>query len=155
VAIGLASMALAPLGAHALNLAALTAAFVTGPEGGRDPQQRWKAGVAMGVWYLLVAAFAGAAATLFLAMPSALIAALAGLGLLGILAASLGAALTAEPREPAVIALVVAASGVTMLGVGSAFWGLVAGLVVTGALRAGRRSAPEAPTTAAAQRAST
>ena len=56
---------------------------------------------------------------------------LAGLGLLGVLAASLGTALAAEPREPALVALLVAASGTTMLGVGSAFWGLVAGIVVS------------------------
>jgi benzoate membrane transport protein len=128
--LGVASVVLAPLGCHAINLAAITAAFAAGPEGGEDPADRWKAGVAAGCFYLVVALFAGAAATLFLAMPSALIAALAGLGLLGVLGASLGTALAAEPREPALIALVVAASGTTMLGVGSAFWGLVAGLVV-------------------------
>jgi benzoate membrane transport protein len=132
VAVGLGTVLLAPLGSHALNLAALTAAFAAGPEGGQDPRERWKAGVAAGGWYLLVALFAGAAATLFLALPGALIAALAGLGLLGVLAASLGTALAAEPREPALIALLVAASGTTMLGVGSAFWGLVAGLAVAG-----------------------
>ena len=130
VAVGLASVVLAPLGSHALNLAALTAAFAAGPEGHPDPGERWRAGVAAGGWYLVVALFAGAAATLFLAMPAALIAALAGLGLLGVLAASLGTALQAEPREPALLALLVAASGTTMLGVGSAFWGLVAGLAV-------------------------
>ena len=138
VAVGLASVVLAPFGSHAINLAALTAAFAAGPDGGRDPEQRWKAGVAAGGWYLLVALFAGAAATLFLAMPSELIAALAGLGLLGILTVSLSTALQAAPREPAVIALVVAASGTTMLGVGSAFWGLVAGIVVSVVLTAGR-----------------
>jgi benzoate membrane transport protein len=131
VAVGLGTVVLAPLGCHALNLAALTAAFAAGPEGGRDPARRWKAGVAAGGWYLVVAAFAGAAATLLLALPGELIAALAGLGPLGVLASSLGSALTAEPREPAVIALLVAASGTTMLGVGSAFWGLVAGLAVS------------------------
>jgi benzoate membrane transport protein len=143
VGVGLGTVLLAPFGVHALNLAALTAAFAAGPDGGRDPAERWKAGVAAGGWYLVVAVFAGTAATLFLAMPSALIAALAGLGLLGILSASLSTALAAEPREPALIALLVAASGTTMLGVGSAFWGLVAGLVVGAVLSAGRRPALE------------
>lgn len=138
VAVGLATVALAPLGAHALNLAALTAAFAAGPEGGHDPKNRWKAGVATGGWYLVIAVFAGAAATLFLALPTELIAALAGLGLLGILIASLSTALAAEPKEPPVIALVVAASGVTMLGVGSAFWGLVAGVLAAALLTAHR-----------------
>ena len=130
VAVGLATVVLAPLGCHAINLAAITAAFAAGPDGGEDPAERWKAGVAAGGFYLVVALLAGAAATLFLAMPGALIAALAGLGLLGVLAASLGAALAAEPREPALIALLVTASGTTMLGVGSALWGLAAGLAV-------------------------
>lgn len=142
VAAGVASIVLAPLGCHAINLAALTAAFAAGPDGGPDPGERWKAGVAVGGWYLLIALFAGAAATLFLAMPKELIAALAGLGLLGVLSASLGTALAAEPREPALIALLVAASGTTMLGVGSAFWGLVAGLVVLAMGRASPRARP-------------
>jgi benzoate membrane transport protein len=139
VAVGLASVVLAPLGCHAVNLAALTAAFAAGPEAGPDPRARWRAGVAVGGWYLVVAAFAGAAATLFLALPAAFIAALAGLGLLGVLIASLTAALAAEPREPAVLALLVAASGVTLLGIGAAFWGLVIGLV---AAAVARRPAP-------------
>lgn len=144
VAVGLATVVLAPLGCHALNLAAITAAFAAGPEGGEDPAERWKAGVAAGFFYILIALFAGAAATLFLAMPASLIAALAGLGILGVLGASLGAALGAEPREPALIALLVAASGTTMLGVGSAFWGLVAGMLVF-ALTAARRPSRHPP----------
>jgi benzoate membrane transport protein len=135
VAVGLASVVLAPLGCHAVNLAALTAAFAAGPEGGPDPATRWHAGVAVGFWYLVVAAFAGAAATLFIALPTAFIAALAGLGLLGVLVASLTAALAPEPREPAVLALLVAASGVTLLGIGAAFWGLVIGLVAAAVAR--------------------
>jgi benzoate membrane transport protein len=145
VAVGGASVVLAPLGCHALNLAALTAAFAAGPEGGRDPEERWRAGVAAGGWYLVVAVFAGAAATLFLALPSELIAALAGLGLLGVLIASLTTALQADRREPPVIALVVAASGTTMLGVGSAFWGLVAGVIAAGVFSAARRPSPGPP----------
>jgi len=134
VAVGTASVLLAPLGCHALNLAALTAAFAAGPEAGTDPARRWRAGVAAGGGYLLIALFAGAAATLFIAMPAALIAALAGLGLLGVLGVSLSSALAAEPREPALLALLVAASGVTLLGVGAAFWGLVAGVAAAAVL---------------------
>jgi benzoate membrane transport protein len=147
VGVGLATAVLAPLGCHALNLAALTAAFAAGPEAHPDPGERWRAGVAAGGWYLIVALFAGAAATLFLAMPAELIAGLAGLGLLGVLAASLGTALQSEPREPALIALLVTVSGTTMLGVGSAFWGLVTGLVVAALIRARPASlqAPPAP----------
>jgi benzoate membrane transport protein len=142
VTTGAASALLAPFGCHALNLAAITAAIAAGPDAGSDPAQRWRAGVAAGGWYLLVALFAGAAAALFVALPAAFVAALAGLGLLGVLAASLTAALEAEPREPALLALLVAASGVTLLDVGAAFWGLVAGLVATVALRRPASPAP-------------
>jgi benzoate membrane transport protein len=135
VAVGTASAVLAPLGSHALNLAALSAAFVAGPEGGADRAKRWHAAVAAGVAYLLIAAFAGAAATLFAALPGPFVAALAGLGLLGVLATSLHAALGEEPREPALLALLVAASGVTLLGVGAAFWGLVVGIAAAAFLR--------------------
>ncbi|CAA9509761.1 MAG: Benzoate transport protein [uncultured Solirubrobacteraceae bacterium] len=140
VAVGTASAVLAPLGSHALNLAALSAAFVAGPEGGPEPSGRWRAAVAAGVAYLLIAAFAGSAAALFAALPGAFVAALAGLVLLGVLATSLHAALEPAPREPALLALLVAASGVTLLGVGAAFWGLVTGLAAAaflGRLRAG------------------
>jgi benzoate membrane transport protein len=144
VAVGLASVVLAPLGCHALNLAALSAAFSAGPEGGADPATRWRAGVAAGGWYLVIALFAGAAAALLLALPAAFVVALAGIGLLGVLAASLAAAVAAEPREPALLALLVAASGVTLLGVGAPFWALVVGLA-TAALLSRRPAAPAVP----------
>lgn len=139
VSVGAASALLAPLGSHALNLAALSAAFVAGPEGGPQREERWRAAVAAGLAYLLVALFAGAAAALFTALPGPFVAALAGLGLLGVLATSLAAALDGSPREPGLLALLVAASGVTFLGVGSAFWGLVVGMVAAAALGMLRR----------------
>ncbi len=147
VTVGAASALHAPLGTHANNLAALSAAFVAGPEGGPDRDERWRAAVAAGIAYLLVAAFAGGAAALFAALPREFVAALAGLGLLGIIATSLSAALEAQPREPALLALLVAASGVTLLGVGAAFWGLVVGIAAAAAL--GSLSPRPAPADAA------
>jgi predicted benzoate:H+ symporter BenE len=129
VSVGTASAVLAPLGSHALNLAALSAAFVAGPEGGADRDERWRAAVAAGLAYLLVAVFAGGAAALFAAMPAEFVAALAGLGLLGIIGTSLPPRSTPRRASPRCWRCSWRASGVTLLGVGAAFWGLVVGVV--------------------------
>lgn len=125
---GLASAAAAPAGGHAVNLAAITAALAAGPDAHPDPERRWIASVTAGVGLALLGLGAGAATALVALSPPVLIEAVAGLALLGALATALTSAL-AEPaaREAAVVTFVVTASGVTLLGVGGAFWGLVAG----------------------------
>ncbi|PSL51954.1 benzoate membrane transport protein [Saccharothrix carnea] len=125
---GIASTLLAPFGSHAINLAAITAAICTGPEAHPDPRRRYPAAVACGVFYLVVGTFGATLLSVFLTLPGPLIAAVAGVALLG----SLGAAITdttalASHREGALIAFLVTASGVTLFGVGSAFWGLLFG----------------------------
>lgn len=125
---GLASIVLAPFGCHALNLAALTAALCTGPEAHPDRDRRWVAGVACGLFYVLVGLFGATLALAFGALPDALISTLGGLALLGALTGSLTTAMTeARTREGAAVTFVVTASGVSFLGVGAAFWGLVFG----------------------------
>jgi benzoate membrane transport protein len=133
MATGLASLAIAPLGAHTINLAAITAAICTGPDAHPDPARRWLTGLAyLGVYGGLAAAGASLVA-LFAAFPSPLVKTIAGLGLLGSLTAALGSALAEERhRMAAVVTFVVTASGIAVLGVGSAFWGLLAGLTVLG-----------------------
>lgn len=127
---GLASLLAAPFGAHLVNMAAISAAICTGPDTHPDPTQRWKAGVWYGiVWCLIALAVSPILAVLF-AMPKALIVAVAGLGLAGSLAAALGGAMADEKlRFAAVITFAVGASGLSILGVGAAFWALVAGLI--------------------------
>ncbi len=131
---GLASLLLAPFGAHGVNLAAITAAICTGPEAHEDPARRWIAGLACGGFYLLIGTFGAALAGLFAALPKEMIAALAGLALFGAMANGLAGAMADEgQREPALITFVVSASGVTLFGLGAAFWGLVLGLLAHGA----------------------
>ena len=130
---GLASLVTAPVGAHTVNLAAITAAICTGPDAHPDPSKRWLTGIAYGAIYAGVAASGASIVALFAAFPVVLIKAVAGLGLIGSLTGALGQALHAEKtRFAAVLTFAVTASGITLLGVGAAFWGLVAGLIVLG-----------------------
>ena len=127
---GLASLLLAPFGAHGINLAAITAAICTGEEAHPLPEKRWVAGVACGVFYLLLGSFAGAITYAFAQLPVALVSTVAGLALLGAIQNGLIGAL-AEPseREAALVTFVVTASNVSLLGLGSACWGLALGLL--------------------------
>ncbi len=129
-ATGLGSLLMAPFGSHAFNIAAITAAICTGPEAHEDPSRRWIAGVAAGVFYILVGVFGVTLAAVFLALPATFITTLAGLALLGTLGGSLATAVAdARTREAALIAFLAAAANITVFGIGGAFWGLVIGLL--------------------------
>ncbi|PZU86331.1 MAG: benzoate transporter [Chelatococcus sp.] len=128
---GLTSFLTAPFGAHMVNMAAISASICTGPDTHPDPARRWKAGIVYGFAWLGVAALAGLLLALVLAMPKALIVTVAGLGLVGSLTGALGQAMSSGgDRFAAVVAFAVAASSLTLFGVGSAFWSLAAGLAV-------------------------
>ncbi|MDR0254212.1 MAG: benzoate/H(+) symporter BenE family transporter [Stenotrophomonas maltophilia] len=127
---GLGSLLMAPFGAHAFNLAAITAAIATGPEAHEDPSKRWIAGVAAGLCYILVGVFGVTLAAVFMALPATFITTLAGLALLGTIGGSLATALTdTRTREAALITFLAAAANIQLLGIGGAFWGLVIGLL--------------------------
>lgn len=133
---GVATLLLAPFGAFALNLAAITAAICMGPEAHADPARRYMAAVWAGIFYLLVGLFGATVAGLFAAFPQALVLAIAGIALIGTLGNSLATALQeADEREAALVTFLVTASGLSLLGVGAAFWGLVAGVIVRVVLR--------------------
>lgn len=135
VTTGLASILLAPCGAHGINLAAITAAICTGPETHSKPERRYIAGMSCALFYLLIGAFGATIASLFSSLPSALIASLAGLALLGSLATGLGNAMAdGNKREPALLAFLVTASGISFFGIGAAFWGLGLGVLANGLL---------------------
>lgn len=144
---GVGTVAAAPFGGHAVNLAAITAALAAGPDAGPDRDRRWIAPVAAAATYLVFAGAAGAVTALVVAAPDGVMQSAAGLALLGTLAASLRESLDDEHERPAAVTcLVVAASGVTVLGVGAAFWALVAGLVVRATVvRRDSTSSAEAP----------
>lgn len=128
---GLTSLLTAPMGAHMVNMAAISASICTGPDTHPDPAQRWKAGILYGLVWLGIAACAGLLLALIVAMPKALIVAVAGLGLVGSLTGALGQAMARDShRFAAVVTFAVAASNLSLFGIGSAFWSLIAGLAV-------------------------
>ncbi|MCP3781460.1 benzoate/H(+) symporter BenE family transporter [Paenibacillus polymyxa] len=127
---GLGSLITAPFGSHAFNVAAITAAICTGKDAHEDSSKRYIAGIACGVFYIIVGIFGVTLAALFLILPASFIATLAGLALIGTIGGSLANALTdPKGRETALITFLATAANVTLLGVGGAFWGLIAGLV--------------------------
>jgi len=127
---GLATLVLAPFGAFALNLSAITAAICMGREAHEDPARRYTAAVCCGAIYIVIGIFGAAITGLLTAFPKELVVAIAGLALLGTIGNGLAAAVKDEShREAALITFLVTLSGVVIAGVGSAFWGVVAGAI--------------------------
>jgi benzoate membrane transport protein len=121
-------MLTAPFAAPTINYAAITAALCAGPDAGPDPARRYVAAVFSGVGYILLTLAAAVAAALVLRASPALIEAAAGLALIGAFGAAMqGAIVEEESRLPALLTFFIAASGLTILGIGGAFWGLIAG----------------------------
>jgi benzoate membrane transport protein len=128
---GLFSVLTAPFGASTTNLAAISAAICTGPDVHPDPAKRWKTGPFYALAYLIFALFGASLVAIFAVLPQSLIALVAGLALLGPLTNALSIALQKEnERMAATVTFAVTASGLVLFGIGSAFWGLVAGLAV-------------------------
>jgi len=128
---GSATLLLAPFGGYALNMAAISAAVCMGPDAHPNPKRRYTAGVAAGVFYITMGIFGATVTGIFNALPSALVLALAGIALLGTLSGGLaGAFEKSEQRDAAIVTFLLTGSGITLLGIGGAFWGLVAGLAV-------------------------
>lgn len=117
-------------GGISVVLAAITAAICTGKDSHPDPSKRYVAGIANGVFYLIGGTFAGTIVLLFSAVPPALVACLAGLALIGAILSNIKL-LTESPKhiEPAIITFLATASGMSLGGMGSAFWGIVFGLI--------------------------
>jgi len=127
---GLTNLVFAPFGGFTINLAAITAGICLGKEADPDPTQRYKSAIFAGICYLLVGLFGATIVALFTALPTEFILALAGLALLNTINASLKTALEDDKqREAALITLLVTASGITLFGIGAAFWGLIAGII--------------------------
>jgi benzoate membrane transport protein len=128
-ATGAASLAAAPFGGHAVNLASISAALAANPDAHPDPDRRWIAAATAGAALIVLGLCAGLATALVAASPAILVEAVAGLALLGALAGALAAAL-ADPdrRDAAVVTFAVSASGITAASISASFWGLVAGL---------------------------
>jgi benzoate membrane transport protein len=133
---GAATLVLAPFGAYALNLAAITAAICMGPEAHADKSKRYTASVAAGMFYIALGIFGAAVAGLLAAFPKELVLAVAGFALLGTIGGGLATAMKEDgAREAALVTFLVTLSGLTLWGVGSAFWGVVAGVIVLVAMK--------------------
>jgi benzoate membrane transport protein len=125
---GVTTFLLAPFGAFALNLSAITAAICMGKEAHPDPDKRYVASAVCGIIYIFIGLFASIVTALLTAFPKELIAAIAGLALLSTIANGLAMALQEEKhRDAAIITFLVTLSGITLAGIGAAFWGVVAG----------------------------
>ena len=133
---GVTGLLLAPFGGFQFNLAAITAAICMSPEAHPDAERRYLAAVWAGIFYLATGILGATVAGLFAALPRELVAAIAGIALFGTIGNSLAAALhDAAERDAALVTFLVTASGLALFGIGSAFWGLLAGLAVRHIIR--------------------
>ena len=133
----------APAGGHAVNLAAISAALTAAPAAEPNPRRRWIAAAAVSPVYLVIGISSAAVAALVTIAPTGLVETVAGLALLDTLAGALAASLRDEKsRTAAILTFVVAAAGISVAGIGSAFWALIAGLGVYAVLK----SSPDSTT---------
>ena len=129
-ATGLASLVLSPFGSHGINLAAISAAICTGPHAHEDPKKRYTAAVWCGIFYGIAGIFGATLAALFASLPKELVLSIAALALFGSIMNGLSIAMgEAREREAALVTFMVTASGMTLFSIGSAFWGIVAGVL--------------------------
>lgn len=138
---GLLALLFSPFGVYSICIAAITAAICQSPDAHPDAAKRWLAAAAAGMFYLLAGIFGSSITGMMAALPASGIQMLAGLALLGTISGSLYQALNHEnERDAAVVTFLVTASGLMLWGVGSAFWGLIAGGICYTVLRLARRA---------------
>ena len=127
---GLTGLLLAPFGGFSFNLAAITAAICMSPDADADPRRRYWAAVWAGIFYLILGLLGATVVTVFAVFPHSLVVAIAGIALFGVIGTSLADSLAdLSGREPALLTFLVTASGLSLFGIGSAFWGLVLGMI--------------------------
>jgi benzoate membrane transport protein len=148
--VGAGSILAAPFGVFSICVAAITSAMCADADSDPDPARRYLSAVMGGVFYCIFGLFAGLLTAFAAAVPPQVFAALAGLAVLNVAAGAMRAALTPDTgREAAALTLVIAASGMSIAGIGAAVWGLLAGLLFYGALalksRRARRSVAATP----------
>ncbi|TDV71923.1 benzoate/H(+) symporter BenE family transporter [Pseudomonas sp. LP_7_YM] len=129
-ATGLISLITAPFGAHGITMAAISAAICTGPHAHENPAKRYTAAIWCGIFYAIAGVFGATLAALFAAFPKELVLSIAALALFGSIMNGLTVAMSQpREREAALITFMVTASGLTLFSIGSAFWGIVAGVL--------------------------
>lgn len=130
---GIAAIVAGFFGGFSMNLAAITAALNANDHAHKDPKRRWLSSVYGGYVYLIVALLAGVTVAFVLQAPRELVLAAAGIALLGTIISALSSAVeVVELRLPAMVTFLVTASGLSAFSIGSAFWALIAGLLVWG-----------------------
>lgn len=128
---GLSQTLLAPFGCYSVNIAAISAAISLDDQVHPDPAKRYIAGMSCGFFYILVGLFAATLTSLLMSFPQVFITALAGIALFGTIGHNIALAFhEIEEREAALMTFLFSASGVQFLGIGSAFWGLIFGIIV-------------------------
>ncbi|MGE0280442.1 MAG: benzoate/H(+) symporter BenE family transporter [Rhizobiaceae bacterium] len=136
----LASVVAAFFGGITTALAAITLALCAGPDSHPDPGRRWLAGVAAGIFFCLGGIFAGSVGRLLALLPVQVVGLLAGLALMGAILKSLGDMLGArEDAQAGLVTFTITTAGVSIWGIGSAFWGVVAGVAAVAITRIVRR----------------
>lgn len=129
---GISTLLFAPFGSYSVSLTALTAAICTSKEADPDPALRYRSSVFAGLCWLLIATFGTTLVVLITAFPKELVIAIAGLALFSTISGSFKTALEDEKqREPAIITILTSASGISLFGIGAAFWGLIAGIIAS------------------------
>lgn len=128
---GLTQVLLAPFGCYSVNIAAISAAVCLDDQVHPDPSKRYIAGMSSGFFYALMGLFAATLTSLLMSFPHIFIVALAGIALLGTISHNIALAFgPVEDREAALFTFLCSASGIQFFGIGSAFWGLIVGLIV-------------------------
>lgn len=134
---GVSALVLAPFGAFAMNLAAIVAAITMGKDAHDLPEKRYMAAASFGGFFVVFGLMGATVTSVFAMFPKEMVLALAGLALLNTIGSGLAAAVRDEARrEPALVTFLVTASGLQLLGIGAAFWGIVAGLIASVILHA-------------------
>lgn len=129
-ATSIASLAVACIGGITIVLASITAALCMGKDAHELKEKRYIAGIANGIFYILGGLFAGSIVMLFSLLPKELVAALAGLALLGAIATNISVAMKNDSqRDAALITFLASASGMHFLGLSSVFWGICIGVI--------------------------
>ncbi|MDU4032013.1 benzoate/H(+) symporter BenE family transporter [Acinetobacter sp.] len=128
---GVSQTLLAPFGCYSVNIAAISAAISLDDQVHPDPAKRYIAGMSCGFFYILVGLFAATLTSLLMSFPQVFITALAGIALFGTIGHNIALAFhDIEEREATLMTFLFSASGVQFLGIGSAFWGLIFGIIV-------------------------
>ncbi|MGB0905115.1 MAG: benzoate/H(+) symporter BenE family transporter, partial [Mangrovicoccus sp.] len=127
---GLTSLAAALFGGITTALASITAAFCAGPDSHENPDRRYIAGIACGVFYCLGGIGAGSIVDVLILLPSSVIALLAGLALLPAIGKFIQAMLSSDSGQAGLLTFLFTTSGVSLFGVGAAFWGVIVGISV-------------------------